>query len=218
MSGEQGRVPRPEGGSGFATRYNRWRYNLYAPVYDRVVAAFFAPRRRRAIALLAPRPDERILLLGAGTGLDLDYLQGCRRLTAIDVSDGMLARLRRRAARLGLEVEASVMDGQRLAFPDACFDAVILHLILAVIPDPVACLREVERVLKPGGRAVVFDKFLADRQRPVWWRVAANQLTRIIATDINRQLGVIVSQTTLHIEHDESAGMGGFFRIALLRK
>ncbi|SME93648.1 class I SAM-dependent methyltransferase [Pseudogulbenkiania subflava] len=218
MSGEPGRFPRPEGGAGFATRYNRWRYNLYAPVYDRVVAAFFAPRRRRAIALLAPRPDERILLLGAGTGLDLDYLLGCRRLTAIDVSDGMLARLHRRAARLGLEVEASVMDGQRLAFPDACFDAVILHLILAVIPDPVACLREVERVLKPGGRVVVFDKFLADHQRPVWWRAAANQLTRIIATDINRQLGVIVSPTTLHIEHDESAGMGGFFRIVLLRK
>jgi ubiquinone/menaquinone biosynthesis C-methylase UbiE len=202
----------------FATRYNRWRYNLYAPVYDCVVAAFFAPRRRRAIALLAPGPDERILLLGAGTGLDLDYLKGCRQLIAIDVSDGMLARLRRRAARLGLEVEAQVMDGQRLDFPDAHFDVVILHLILAVIPDPVACLREVERVLKPGARAVVFDKFLADDQRSGLWRAAANQLTRVIATDINRQLGVIVSHTTLHIEHDESAGMGGFFRIVLLRK
>lgn len=202
----------------FATRYNRWRYNLYAPVYDRVVAAFFAPRRRRAIELLAPALDERLLLLGAGTGLDLDYLSGCRQLTAIDVSDGMLARLRRRADRLGLAVDVRVMDGQRLDFPDACFDAVILHLILAVIPDPVACLREVERVLKPGGRAVVFDKFLPDGGHAGWARVAANWLTRLIATDINRQLGVIVGHTTLHIEHEESAGMGGFFRIALLRK
>lgn len=202
----------------FATRYNRWRYNLYAPVYDRVVASLFAARRRRSIELLAPGPDERILLLGAGTGLDLDYLQGCRGLTAIDVSDGMLARLRRRAARLGLILDVREMDGQRLDFPDAHFDAVILHLILAVIPDPVACLREVERVLKPGGRAVVFDKFLADGRRPGLWRASANLLTRLIATDIDRQLGVIVNQTTLHIEHDESAGMGGFFRIVLLRK
>lgn len=201
----------------WATRLNRWRYNAYAPVYD-ALAQGLAARRRRAIALLDPQPDEALLLLGAGTGLDLDFLLRCRRIFAIDVSENMLARLQRRARRLGLAVEARVMDGQRLDYPDASFDAVALHLILAVIPDPQACLAEVERVLKPGGRAVVFDKFLPDGAAPSWWRRAVNLPARALATDVNRRLADIQAATALRRVHEEEAGFGGFFRIVILRK
>ncbi|WP_434656299.1 class I SAM-dependent methyltransferase [Chromobacterium violaceum] len=201
----------------WSTRFNRWRYDLYAPVYDKV-AQGFARHRRRAIGLLNPQPDERVLLVGAGTGLDLDFLVRCRRVAAIDIAPAMLARLRERAGTLGMEVDARVMDGQRLDFPDGSFDAVALHLVLAVIPDPRACLLEVERVLKPGGRVVVFDKFLADGKRPPLWRRAGNALARAVATDINRRLGDIVAVTKLQPFHDEDAGFGGFLRIVLLRK
>ncbi|MDN0081246.1 methyltransferase domain-containing protein [Crenobacter sp. SG2305] len=199
------------------SQFNRLRYNFYAPFYDRL-AGVFAGQRRRAINLLEPLPDERILIVGAGTGLDLDFLMPCRRLTAIDISPGMLAKLQQRARSLGLAVEARVMDGEKLAFVDGEFDAVVLHLVLAVIPDPVACLREVERVLKPGGRVVVFDKFLPDAGHASLLRRSVNLMTRLIATDINRQLGEIVAATGLTKTHDEPAGFGGFFRIALLRK
>jgi len=200
-----------------ASQFNRLRYNLYAPFYDRV-AVLFAAQRRRSINLLEPLADERLLIVGAGTGLDLDFLMPCHRLTAIDISPGMLAKLQERARELGLAVETQVMDGERLAFADDEFDAVVLHLILAVIPDPVACLKEVERVLKPGGRVVVFDKFLPDAGRAGLLRRSANLLTRLIATDINRRLGDLVAATRLVKTHDEAAGLGGFFRIALLRK
>ncbi|AVG15528.1 MULTISPECIES: class I SAM-dependent methyltransferase [Chromobacteriaceae] len=200
-----------------ANRFNRWRYDLYAPVYDKV-AQGFARHRRRSIGLLNPQPDERLLLVGAGTGLDLDFLVRCRHVAAIDIAPAMLARLRERAAKLGMEVDARVMDGQKLDFPDASFDAVALHLTLAVVPDPRACLLEVERVLKPGGRVVVFDKFLADGGRAPLWRRAGNLLARAVATDINRRLGDIVSVTKLQPFHDEDAGFGGFLRIVLLRK
>ncbi|WP_374422427.1 class I SAM-dependent methyltransferase [Chromobacterium sp.] len=197
--------------------FNRWRYNLYAPVYDRLAQAF-AARRRRSIALLNPQPEERILLVAAGTGLDLDFMVRCRHLVAIDISDGMLARLRAHAATLGMEVDARVMDAQALEFADASFDAVVLHLALAVVPDPRACIREVERVLKPGGRVAVFDKFLHDDQRPSLLRSAGNLLSRVIATDINRRLADILAGCRLRKVHDEDAGLGGFFRIAILRK
>ncbi|WP_293759627.1 class I SAM-dependent methyltransferase [uncultured Aquitalea sp.] len=200
-----------------ATRFNRWRYNLYAPLYDKL-AQGFAARRRRAIALLNPQPEDQVLIVGAGTGLDLDFLVRCHRLTAVDVSEGMLRRLAERAHALGLPVDARVMDAQRLELPDNSMDKVVLHLILAVIPDPVACLREVERVLKPGGKAVVFDKFLPDRGRASLLRASANLVTRVLATDINRRLGDIQSATALLRDHEEEAGFGGFFRIALLRK
>jgi ubiquinone/menaquinone biosynthesis C-methylase UbiE len=201
----------------FASQFNRLRYNFYAPFYDRV-SVVFAGQRRRAINLLEPLPDERLLIVGAGTGLDLDFLMPSQRLTAVDISPGMLAKLQARARTLGLVVEARVMDGEKLAFADGEFDAVVLHLILAVIPDPVACLKEVERVLKPGGRVVVFDKFLPDAGHAGLLRRSANLLTRLIATDINRRLGDIVAATHLVKIHDETAGLGGFFRIALLRK
>ncbi|TCP15110.1 phosphatidylethanolamine N-methyltransferase /phosphatidyl-N-methylethanolamine N-methyltransferase [Crenobacter luteus] len=199
------------------TRLNRWRYTLYAPIYDRVAGAF-ARQRRRAIALLAPQPDERVLIVGAGTGLDLDYLLAQRALTAIDLTPAMVDALAARAAHLGLAVDARVMDAEALAFPDESFDAVVLHLILAVVPDPVACLSEVERVLKPGGRVVVFDKFLPDGARPGLARRLLNLIARLVATDINRRLGDILAATRLTKIHDEDAGFGGFFRIALLRK
>ena len=198
-------------------RFNRLRYSLYVPLYDRV-AGLFAGWRRRSIGLLAPRAGERVLLLGAGSGLDLDYLMMQPELCTIDITPAMIKRLRQHAANLGLQVDAQVMDGQALDFADASFDAVILHLILAVIPDPQACLREVERVLKPGGRVVILDKFLPDGSRASLPRRLANLLTSVLATSIDRRLADILAATQLTKTYDESVGFSGFFRIVLLRK
>jgi phosphatidylethanolamine/phosphatidyl-N-methylethanolamine N-methyltransferase len=77
-----------------------------------------------------------VLIVGAGTGLDLDYVPEGVEITAIDVTPAMLRRLTRRAARTGRCVSVRVMDARHLTFPDESFDAVILHLILAVMPQP----------------------------------------------------------------------------------
>jgi len=131
--------------------------------------------------------------------------------------------MHRGATRLygvGPHVELRVMDGQELELPDESFDAVLLHLILAVIPDPVACLREASRVLRPGGRVSVFDKFVRAGQRPGLLRRAANLPARLLATNLNRVLEEILTAAAapLRIEHDEPAGFGGMLRILLLRK
>jgi ubiquinone/menaquinone biosynthesis C-methylase UbiE len=119
---------------------------------------------------------------------------------------------------LGLEVDARVMDGQALDFADASFDLVVLNLILAVIPDPVRCLREADRVLKPGGRVLIFDKFLPDSKRPPLLFRIANVLASFLGTEITRQLGPILQGSGLAITHQEAAGGGGFFKIFLLHK
>ena len=195
--------------------WNRLRYTLWAPFYDRV--AVFRRQRRRSIELLALRPGERVLVVGAGTGADLLFLPLDVEVLATDLTPAMLARAQPRV-RPGIELR--VMDGQALDLPDDSFDAVILHLIVAVIPDPVACLREAARVLKPGGRIAVFDKFVADGERPSLPRRIANLVTRTLFTDINRRLGEILERSAapLAIEHDEPAMLGGAFRIFLLRK
>lgn len=196
--------------------WNRVRYTLLAPLYDRV--AGFRPQRRRSIELLAPRPGERILVDGCGTGADLAFLPPDVRVVATDLTPAMVERTRRRAQALGRNVDARVMDAQALDLPDASFDAVVLHLILAVVPDPVAAVREAARVLKPGGRAVVFDKWVPDAQTPSLGRRAANLVASIVATEITRKLGPLADAAGLRVEHREPADKAGFFSIALLRK
>lgn len=199
---------------------NRWRkatYTALAPIYN-LVAGYFTEKRRQSIALAAPQAGERVLLLGAGTGLDLDFLPPGLEITAIDLTPAMLERLKGRARRLGLAVEARVMDGQALEFPDGSFDLVILHLIVAVIPDPAACLRETARVLRPGGRAVILDKFVPDGARvPLVLRLI-NPVLNLIATEVTRKLGPIMEGSGLKIEKEEAVGLGGYFKIALCRK
>lgn len=193
---------------------HRVRWTLYAPFYDALIR--LDRQRRRSIELLQLQPGERVLLVGAGTGADLPFLPSHLDVLATELTPAMLARAK--GKRPGTRLE--VMDGQRLALPDASFDAVILHLILAIVPDPVACLREAARVLRPGGRIAVFDKFLPDDAHPPPWRRLANAITRAIGTDLNRQLGVVVraAGVPLAVEHDEPALLGGMFRIVLLRR
>ena len=198
-----------------ALAWNRLRYTLIAPVYDAVVR--MGAHRRRAATLLHPRPGERVLVDGCGTGADLAYLPAGVHVAATDLTPAMVERTRRRAARLGRPVDARVMDAQALDFPDASFDAVLLHLILAVVPDPDAALREAERVLRPGGRATVLDKWVPEGREASLARRAANRVARVVATDITRKLEPLVARTSLRVEHRETLGLG-FFSLAVLRK
>jgi ubiquinone/menaquinone biosynthesis C-methylase UbiE len=196
--------------------WNRIRYTVIAPLYDRV--ARFDPARERSVGMLALRAGERVLIPGCGTGADLPFVPPGVEVVAADITPAMVRRTRDRAERLGRAVDARVMDAAALELPDAGFDAVILHLILAVIPDPVECIREAERVLRPSGRVAVFDKWVPDGARPSPVRRLANLFARVVATELTRSLGPLVAETGLAMEHREPAGPFGLFEIALLRK
>jgi ubiquinone/menaquinone biosynthesis C-methylase UbiE len=106
-----------------------------------------------------------------------------------------------------------------LPFEDARFDAVILHLILAVVPDPLAALGEVRRVLKPGGRAVVWDKMRRPGRSPSLFRRALHALTHRHLTGFMLDLyGTVEGVGGLRVTHDEPSVFGGMWRIVLLEK
>jgi ubiquinone/menaquinone biosynthesis C-methylase UbiE len=196
----------------------RIRYTLWAPVYN-LVSGVFRRKRRRSLKLADLKPGERVLIVGAGTGLDLDFIRPGPALTAIDLTPTMLARLRRRAARLGLEVDARVMDATALEFADASFDVALLHLIVTLVPDPALCMREVARVLRPGGRAVIFDKFCPDEGRPpLAVRIVAPVARALFGTQMTRRLGPILAGSGLRILCEEAAGLRGLFKIVVVHK
>lgn len=197
--------------------WNRIRYSLYTPVYD-IIGKLFNNFRKQSIENLRIKAGENVLLVGAGTGLDIPYINAEAKVTATDITPSMIAIIKKRAAKSGRAVQAHVMDGQRLSFPDAVFDKVILHLILAVIPDPVKCLKEVERVLKPGGEITVFDKFLPPGKKKTIMRKLLNYLTSTLFSDINRDFDHLVTSTRLSSEEDTAVGLSGNFRIIRLKK
>lgn len=93
----------------------------------------------------------RVLDVACGTGTNFRYLPGTVELVGIDVSPAMLAHARERLAALGRDGSLQQMDAQELAFPDDSFGTVISALSTCTFPDPVAALREMERVCKPAG-------------------------------------------------------------------
>lgn len=201
------------------TDWHRTRYDLWSGGYDWFVGiGAVSTARRRSLELLELSAGQELLIDGCGTGLDLPFIPSGVRITAFDLSPRMVARARRRAEGLGIEARIEVGDATHLPYADASFDAVLLHLILAIVADPRTCLHEAARVLRPGGRVAVFDKFIPGVEcRPGVLRRVLNVPSRLLFTDLTRCLEPLVAESPFAIAHQESSIFGGQFRIAQLR-
>ena len=199
----------------------RRSYSLIAPLYDLAIAR--ALQRPRTLSLQALPADAagKVLLSGVGTGLDLPLLPRMHHYTALDFNAAMLARARQRGAQLaaeGLQIDWVMGDSMALPFAYAHFDHVVLHLIVAVVPQPVECLREAARVLKPGGTVILLDKFLKPNQR-AWLRRALNPLSRRFATRMDVMFEEVLSAVPqLEKISDVPLLAGGWFRGIVLRR
>jgi ubiquinone/menaquinone biosynthesis C-methylase UbiE len=197
-------------------RWNRVIYRLWAPVYDATVGHFFLPGRKQAIAVLNLQPGERVLLVGVGTGADLPLLPPGVQAVGMDLSPDMLAKARQKLPMPGREVILFEGDAQKLVVGEARFDAVIFNLILSVIPDGAACLRENLRALIPGGRAVIFDKFLPDGDQLTFGRRLLNLGSTLFGTDITRRFGDLSAGLEICVLQDEPSLLRGVYRVFLI--
>ena len=140
-----------------------WRKNPSACPYSQrfwVEAPHPLITRDRLCEILEPKPGERILEVGPGTGYyTLDVAEWVRpdgQIDILDIQQEMLDHTMLRAGERGLaNVTPSQADATALPYEDASFDATFLVTVLGEIPDQEAALRELARVLKPGGRLVV---------------------------------------------------------------
>ena len=188
---------------------------LFAQFYDRLQTRATAGPRQRSLARLATQPAGRVLLNGVGTGLDLPYLPLHHHYLGLDLTPAMLARC---PAPRGLRWQAVQGDACHLPFADASFDAVVLHLILAVVPQPEACMAESTRILRPGGQMLVFDKFLRPGQ-PARLRRALSPLAGQLATRLDVEFEPLLAATPgLRLLEDQPALAGGWFRLLHLQR
>ncbi len=122
--------------------------------YDLALAPLEYLRLRALRAKLLAHAWGKTLEVGVGTGLNLPHYSSQALVTGIEPDAGMRARAHRRLAP-NTRIEEG--DAENLAFPDAGFDTVVATLVLCSVPSPETALREIHRVLKPGGRLLLME-------------------------------------------------------------
>jgi ubiquinone/menaquinone biosynthesis C-methylase UbiE len=142
------------------------------------------------------RNDASILFLALGTGLDVQFFPPQRRITAIDISPGMLARAQARIEAYDGEIEALEMDVHELGFDDHSFDQIFTSCTFCSVPRPVDGLKSLRRVLKPGGELRMFEH-TGSRYYPF-------KAMMHLMTAVTRHLGPSMNRTT--VTNVEAAG------------
>jgi SAM-dependent methyltransferase len=133
------------------------QWNQYVDVYEAVFEPLSNAFAQCALDLLALRPGERLIDIGAGSGgATLLAAERGAQVLAVDASARMVERVRERAqSSAASRIEAEMMDGMALAVADCGFDAALSVFGVILFPDASQGLREIARVLKPGGRAAI---------------------------------------------------------------
>lgn len=130
-------------------------WDARARLYDVLEASDL--RRATPKRALFARMEGRTLFVAIGTGLDIAHFPAGRDITAIDISETMLARARARQHRYGDGLRLERHDAAALPYADASFDTVATSCTLCSVPDPRRVLGELLRVLRPGGRFLLFE-------------------------------------------------------------
>lgn len=189
-----------------------WGLNerFFAWYYPKLVARSEEAGQRETRAQLAAEAQGRALELGAGSGLNLPhYTERVSELVVSEPSPHMRQHLREAMERDRPRVGAWKLvdaEAEELPFEDASFDTVLATYILCTVPDPAAALREIARVLRPGGRYLFLEHVHAGEGTLLGrFQDFAELPHRYIAAGChpNRRTGALISGSPLTVERLE---------------
>ena len=135
-------------------------YDIHSMFYDATFGRLVRRRIARAIQHMNIADTDRVLDVGIGTGVSLNYYPNRGRIIGVDLSGGMLREARKKIRERGL-THASVFqaDAMKLPFADDTFDHVFISHVISVVSDPYRLVQECQRVCKPGARIVMVNHF-----------------------------------------------------------
>ena len=128
----------------------------------------------------------RVLFVAVGTGVDIPHFPPSLEIVAVDISKEMLRRAEARRAKYVGNLQLVEADAMNLAFPEASFDTVATSCTYCSVPDPMRGLRDLYRVLRPGGRLLMFEHV---RSRTPIFGLTLDLMTlwtRRLGTEMNR--------------------------------
>jgi ubiquinone/menaquinone biosynthesis C-methylase UbiE len=201
------------------TTKTRSRYDRIAGMYDLselpMERLFFSSWRER---LWAGVKGPEVLEVGVGTGKNMLYYPDDVRVTAIDLSERMLSRARRRAKMLGLDVDLRQMDTQELTFPSDTLATVVATFVFCSVPDPVIGLSELGRVCKPEGEIRLLEHMRAGNEAIGRLMDIANPLVvRTMGPNINRRTLENVEKAGLAIQRVQDLSVQGIFKLIVAK-
>ena len=158
------------------------------------------PHKRRLFAKM----HGAILMVAAGTGNDFRFFPTAQSIVAIDISPKMLERAEKKAAQYQGKIELRQMDVCQLPLPDSSFDSVVTVCTFCSVPEPVVGLRELYRVLKPGGHILMFEH-VRSRIGPLGILLdLMTPLSRRVGPDLNRDTVGNVQKAGFRIRREEN--------------
>jgi ubiquinone/menaquinone biosynthesis C-methylase UbiE len=167
----------------------RQRYDRLAPWFDGLegfLEGLIFRRLRKKLWAMAD--GEHILEVGVGTGKNFGFYPEFARMTAIDFSPKMLEQAQRKRERKQIQVDLDLMDVQRLYYADNSFDTVVASFVFCSVPSPRKGLKEIYRVLKPGGQLLLLEHVLSSNKFMAILMNFLNPLVlRLVGANINRQ-------------------------------
>jgi ubiquinone/menaquinone biosynthesis C-methylase UbiE len=167
----------------------RQRYDRLAPWFDGLegfLEGLIFRRLRKKLWAMAD--GEHILEVGVGTGKNFGFYPEFARMTAIDFSPKMLEQAQRKRERKQIQVDLDLMDVQRLYYADNSFDTVVASFVFCSVPSPRKGLKEIYRVLKPGGQLLLLEHVLSSNKFMAMLMNLLNPLVlRLVGANINRQ-------------------------------
>jgi ubiquinone/menaquinone biosynthesis C-methylase UbiE len=202
-----------------ATKATRRTYNRVAPVYDFMEGLVERARYSSWRELLWSKvKGTKILEVGVGTGKNSPYYPEGAEITAIDFSEKMLERARKRAHREKVHVQLQQMDAQNLTFADNTFDTVVASFVFCSVPDAIKGLKEVERVSKHGGKVILLEHVLSANPILAWLMNIINPIVaRAMGPNINRRTVGNTIRSGLKVEQVTDLAFG-IFKLIEARK
>jgi ubiquinone/menaquinone biosynthesis C-methylase UbiE len=167
-----------------------------------------ADERRRCLEPV----DGVVLEIGFGSGLNLPfYPSAVTKVIGVDPSNTAARLARRRIEAASFPVELIGLSAETLPLPDRSVDTIVSTFTLCTIPDAASALREMRRVLKPGGRLHFVEHGRADDHRVARWQQRLNgiQQTLFGGCNLNRPISTLVEGSRFEIERLENAYLKG---------